>query len=76
MNSLWPMIVAEKTGIPDDKDVVAGWLGAAVLLALIVAVALLCWNFTHQIRKAKAAKDAGVYGDKPVDNSSEDDAQG
>ncbi|KRF13822.1 hypothetical protein ASG90_13425 [Nocardioides sp. Soil797] len=74
MISMLTTLAAEKTGIPDDKDVVAGWLGAAVLLALIVAVALLCWNFTHQIRKAKAAKDAGVYGDKPV--RSEEDRDG
>ena len=52
--------------VPKDEDVVAGWLGAAVFLFLIVAVVLLLVSFVRQLRKAQAAKDAGVYGDPPV----------
>ncbi|RJS45275.1 hypothetical protein [Nocardioides cavernaquae] len=48
--------------VPKDEDVVAGWLGFFVLFGLIIATALLLWNFTRQIKKAKAANDAGVYG--------------
>jgi len=55
---------------PDDNDVVAGWLGFGVFLGLALAVALLGWSFVRQLRKAQAAKDAGVYGD-PVKTDSE-----
>jgi UPF0716 family protein affecting phage T7 exclusion len=49
--------------VPKDEDVVAGWLGFFVLLGLIIATALLLWNFTRQIKKTKAARDAGVFGE-------------
>lgn len=74
MISLLTTLAAEKSGIPDDEDVVAGWLGFAVFIALIVAVALLCWSFARQIRKARAAKDAGVYGDAPKQDPATDQA--
>lgn len=40
---------------------------------LIVAVALLCWSLTRQLRKTKAAKDAGVFGDEPVNDRNNED---
>jgi len=58
---------------PEDNDVVAGWLGFGVFLGLAVAVALLAWSFVRQLRKAQAAKDAGVYGD-PVKTDSRADS--
>ena len=51
-------------GTPDPKDVKAGWLAFGIFLALVVATALLCVSFVRQLRKAQAAKDAGVYDDK------------
>ena len=51
-------------GTPEPKDVKAGWLAFAIFLALIAATALLCVSFVRQLRKAQAAKDAGVYDDK------------
>jgi hypothetical protein len=60
--------------VPKDEDVVAGWLGFFVLLGLIIATALLLWNFTKQIKKAKAAQDAGVFGEEPNDTGAGDDS--
>lgn len=59
---------------PAPEDVKAGWLGFAVWLLLVVAVVLLCFSFVKQLRKAQAAKDAGLYGDEPAaaDEKSED----
>ena len=33
---------------------------------LILAVVVLAFSLVKQLRKAQAAKDAGVYGDEPV----------
>ena len=46
---------------PDDNDVVAGGAGAIVFVALIVAVVLLGFSLSKQLKKAQAAQDAGVY---------------
>jgi len=51
-------------GTPEPKDVKAGWLAFGIFLALVAATALLCVSFVRQLRKAQAAKDAGVYDDK------------
>ena len=51
-------------GPPEAKDVKAGWLAFGIFLALAAATALLCVSFVRQLRKAQAAKDAGVYDDK------------
>ena len=37
-----------------------------VFLLLVAAVVLLGFSLVKQLRKAQAAKDAGVYGDEPV----------
>ena len=46
---------------PDDNNVVAGWVGFAVLIALIVAVVFILRSFTKQLKKVDAAQDAGVF---------------
>lgn len=56
---------------PEAKDVVAGWTAFAIFLLLIAAVALLCWSMVRQLRKAQAAKDAGVYGDEPAEEGAD-----
>lgn len=48
---------------PDDNNVVAGWVGAAVLIALVVATVFILRSFTKQLKKVNAARDAGVFGD-------------
>lgn len=51
---------------PEAEDVVAGGIGAVVLVALFAAVVFLVFSFRKQIRKAQAARDAGVFGDEPA----------
>ena len=57
--------LAEK--IPEDKDVTAGGTAAVVFVLLILAVVVLGFSLTKQLRKAQAAKDAGRYDDPAGD---------
>ena len=57
--------------VPADDDVVAGPWGAVMFVLLIAATVVLLFSFTRQLRKAQAAKDAGVYGDEPVSRTDE-----
>jgi hypothetical protein len=52
---------------PEDNNVVAGWVGAVVLVALVIAVVFILRSFTKQLKKVDAARDAGVYGDEDVE---------
>ena len=52
--------------VPADNDVTAGWTALLVFVGLIIAVVVLGVSLTKQLRKAKAARDAGVYGDPPA----------
>jgi uncharacterized membrane protein len=49
---------------PDDNNVVAGWVGAVVVVALVIAVVFILRSFTKHLKKVDAARDAGVYGDE------------
>ncbi len=53
--------------VPEDDDVVAGGWGALMFVFLIAATVFLCFSLVKQLRKAQAARDAGVYGDAPTD---------
>lgn len=59
-------LAAASDPVPSDNNVVAGWVGAAVLGGLVVAVVLILRSFTKQLKKVNEAADKGVYGD-PVD---------
>lgn len=50
--------------VPNDNDVVAGWIGASVFVLLILAVVFLSFSLVKQLRKAQASADAGVYGEE------------
>ena len=54
---------------PDPTEVKAGPLGFAVWIFMIIAVVVIGFSLVKQLRKAQAAKDAGLYGDEPVDRS-------
>jgi hypothetical protein len=56
---------------PQENDVVAGPLGFAVWIFMILAVVVISFSLVKQLRKAQAAKDAGVYGDEPVQRTDE-----
>ena len=60
------LIIALVERPPEPEDVKAGPLGFAVFVFLILAVAVIGWSLTRQLRRAQAAKDAGVYGDEPA----------
>ena len=57
---------------PVDKEVKAGWTAFMVFLLLIAEVVVLAFSLVKQLRKAEAARKAGVYG--PVDEEPEDPA--
>jgi hypothetical protein len=55
---------------PEPEDVTAGWTALVVFLLLIAAVVFLGFSLVKQLRKAQAAKDAGVFDepDEPSDD--------
>jgi hypothetical protein len=61
------MIMLADDPTPQENDVVAGPLGFALWIFMILAVVVLGFSLVKQLRKAQAAKDAGLYGDEPVD---------
>ena len=63
MNSLLVALVSFADKSPQPEDVKAGWGAFALFLLLIAAVVLLAFSLVKQLRKAQAAKDAGVYDD-------------
>lgn len=71
------LIVVLEDPTPEPTEVKAGPLGFAVWIFLILAVVVIAFSLVKQLRKAQAAKDAGVYGDEPVqrtDGTDETDA--
>jgi hypothetical protein len=51
---------------PEDEDVKAGWTAFAIFIGLIVAVALLGWALTKQLKRTDANARAGAFG--PVED--------
>jgi cbb3-type cytochrome oxidase subunit 3 len=70
------LVVRAADQAPKDEDVKAGGWGALVFVLLILAVVVLAFSLAKQLRKAQAAKDAGVFGsdDEPADSASDSDA--
>jgi hypothetical protein len=62
--TLWTRVEDQ---IPEDEDVKAGWTGFVMFIGLIIAVAIIGYALTRSLRTASRAKDAGVYGDAPVE---------
>jgi H+/gluconate symporter-like permease len=48
--------------VPTDDNVKAGWTAFAVFVLLLVAIVLLGWSFSRQMKKVKKADEEGVYG--------------
>jgi hypothetical protein len=67
------MILRVADTVPEDDDVVAGGWGALMFVFLIAATVLLCFSLVKQLRKAQAAKEAGVYGDAPAKETNADE---
>jgi hypothetical protein len=66
------LVVSAADKTPKDEDVKAGWTAFAIFIVLIAAVIVLGFSLVKQLRKAQAAKDAGVYDDEP-DEATEPD---
>jgi len=56
---------------PKDDDVVAGWTAFVVFLLLLALVAFLGWSLSRQLKKVRAAKEAGVFGEDEREESRE-----
>jgi hypothetical protein len=69
------LVLLQVDPTPEPDDVKAGPVALVIFLALIAAVVFLGFSLVKQLRKAQAAKDAGVYGDEPVDHDTEDHAE-
>ena len=68
------LVVAAGDKSPEPEDVKAGWTAFVIFLLLAAAVVVLGFSLVKQLRKAQAAKDAGVYGDEPqTDRSGADE---
>jgi hypothetical protein len=65
LSPVLPFVLSLVDESPEPEDVKAGWTAFAIFLLLGAAVALLGFSLVKQLRKAQAAKDAGVYGDEP-----------
>jgi hypothetical protein len=63
MNSLLVALVSFADKSPQPEDVKAGWGAFTLFLLLVAAVVFLSFSLVKQLRKAQAAKDAGVYDD-------------
>ena len=66
------VLAASSDPRPDDNNVVAGWVGFAVLIALIIVVVFILRSFTKQLKKVDRARDEGVFGDVDETEESED----
>ncbi|WP_121255682.1 hypothetical protein [Nocardioides ferulae] len=63
-----PLLLSFADQAPDDEDVKAGWTAFAIFLLGVAAVAFLGWSLTKQLKRAKAADEAGLFdpSDKPA----------
>jgi len=66
LSELALLLVRLEDETPKPEDVKAGWTAFAVFLLLLLAVVVLGFSLSKQLRKAQAAKDAGVFGDDPA----------
>ena len=64
VHPLAQLVAAAADKTPEDEDVKAGWTAFVLFLLLIGAVVVLAFSLVKQLRKAQAAKEAGVYGDE------------
>lgn len=71
---LLQLILAVEEEGPEANDVVAGWTGLLLVLAMIAAVAFLGWSLVRQLKKADRAQEQGVY-DEPGDASAGDESR-
>lgn len=59
---------------PEPTEVKAGPLAFAIWIFMILAVVAIGYFLVKQLRRAQANKDAGMFGDEPVDRTPKADA--
>jgi hypothetical protein len=59
--------------VPEDNDVVAGWVALIIFVGLALAVGLLGWALTKQLKRTDANRKAGAFG--PVDDENDSKPQ-
>ena len=59
---------------PEPTEVKAGPLAFAIWIFMILAVVAIGYFLVRQLRRAQANKDAGMFGDEPVDRSAPADS--
>ena len=69
------LVMAGVDKAPKDEDVKAGWTAFVLFLLLIAAVVVLAFSLVKQLRKAQAAKDAGVFGDDDAEDAGDGGSQ-
>jgi len=72
LSELALLLVRLEDETPKPEDVKAGWTAFVIFLLLLAAVVVLGFSLSKQLRKAQAAKDAGVYGDVPAADTDAD----
>ncbi|MFC4783385.1 hypothetical protein ACT8ZV_02855 [Nocardioides sp. MAHUQ-72] len=71
LSPVLPFVISLVDESPEPEDVKAGWTAFAIFLMLAAAVVVLGFSLVKQLKKAQAAKDAGVYGDEPEQPAAE-----
>lgn len=64
--------------LPKPADVKAGWTAFAIFLGLIVALAVLGWALTKQLKRTDANRRSGAFGPEdadPAEDTGPDDEQ-
>jgi membrane protein implicated in regulation of membrane protease activity len=67
MNTLILTLATVMAEGPKPEDVKAGWTAFIVFLVLLVAVALLGWSLTRQLKKAERNRQAGILPSRKDD---------
>ena len=57
---------------PEPTEVKAEPLAFAIWIFMILAVVAIGYFLVRQLRRAQANKDAGMFGDEPVDRDAEE----
>ena len=60
------LIVRASEEAPEPNDVVAGWTGLVVFVALILAVAVIGFFLVRSLRRVDSAEEQGLYDHKPT----------
>ncbi len=61
MSGMLPLLLLVADEAPEPNDVVAGWTGLWIVLAMMAALAVLGWSLIKHLKKVDRAEDEGRY---------------